>query len=151
MSECRRGRCARPYTQPRGGPRSTAQAQVSDQQAVTKGQARKVKWPAADSDWHPLARDIYLGCKSSGQADFYQQSDIAMLRSLMDDLSVAKRNPGQHSGQLLQTLCSTLSNLLVTEGDRRRVRIELNEPEQEAAPASVSVLADYREQLGVSQ
>ncbi|MEV4642762.1 hypothetical protein AB0J80_36015 [Actinoplanes sp. NPDC049548] len=110
-----------------------------------------MKWPPADPEWHALARDIYLGCKNSGQADFYQQSDIAILRSLMDDLSVAKRNPGQRSGQLLQTLYSTLSNLLVTEGDRRRVRIELNEPEEEATPASVSVLADYREQLGVAQ
>jgi hypothetical protein len=123
----------------------------ADQQAVTKGTARKVKWPAVDPEWHPLARDIYLGCKQSGQTDFYQQSDVAILRSLMDDLPVAKRNPGQRSGQLLQTLYSSLPNLLVTEGGRRRVRIELNEPAEKSTPASVSVLADYREQLGVAQ
>jgi hypothetical protein len=123
----------------------------SDQQSVTKGKARKVRWPAPDTEWHPLAREIYFGCKNSGQADFYQQSDIALLRSLMDDLTVAKRNPGQRSGQLLQTLYSTLSNLLVSEGDRRRVRIELTEPEDKSKPASVTVLAKYREDLGLAQ
>ncbi|MFI5840557.1 hypothetical protein ACIA8K_12695 [Catenuloplanes sp. NPDC051500] len=118
--------------------------------AVTRGKARNTRWPAADPDWHPLARDIYLGCKNSGQADFYQQSDIAILRSLMEDLSLYK-NSRKRSGQMLMTIMSALSSLLVTEGDRRRVRIELSEEVVEETPASVSVLNDYRAQLGIAQ
>ena len=119
-----------------------------DEQSVTKGLARKVRWPAPDPEWNQLAKDIYLGCKNSGQADYYQQSDVALLRALMDDLTVAKRNPNQRSGQLLQTIYAQLSNLLVSEGDRRRVRIELTEPDEEQSSASVTAIDAYRKALG---
>ncbi|MEU4155706.1 hypothetical protein [Actinoplanes sp. NPDC026670] len=122
----------------------------SEEQSVTKGVARKVRWPKADDEWHPLAKEIYNGCRLSGQADFYQQSDIALLRSLMDDLTVAKRNPAVRSGQLLQTLYSQLSNLLVAEGDRRRVRIELTEPSAEETSAEVIAINAYQKALGVA-
>lgn len=39
-------------------------------------------------------------------------------------------------------------NLLVTEGDRRRVRIEL-QPEPEETPAAVLAIADYKRELGL--
>jgi hypothetical protein len=52
---------------------------------------------------------------------------------------------------MAQTLYSALGNLLVTEGDRRRVRIELQEPEEETTPASVLAIADYRQELGLAE
>lgn len=121
----------------------------SDQVPVTKGVARKVRWPAPDPEWHKLARDLYLACKSSGQADFYQQSDVALLYSLCEDLSVYKSS-FKRSGQMLQTIYSTLSNLLVSEGDRRRVRIELNEPSEDSTPASVTAIDAYKKALGIA-
>jgi hypothetical protein len=121
-----------------------------DQMPLTKGTRRETEWPEPDPEWHHLAIDVYNGCRNSGQADFYQQSDIALLASLCDDLSYAK-NRVQRSGQLLQTIYTNMSNLLVSEGDRRRVRIELDEPKQETDSASLSLMSDYREGLGVTE
>lgn len=120
----------------------------ADQQPVTKGTARTVVWPEASTDWHEIAQELFNACAKSGQADFYQQSDIALLYSLCDDLSHYKKS-GKRSGQMAQTIYSALSNLLVSEGDRRRVRVELTEPETGKTPAAVLAIADYREALGL--
>ena len=123
---------------------------------VTKGELRKVRIPAADSKWHPIAKRLYNSLKVSGQADFYQQSDWALAWSICEDLSVYKqprydRITGEEyykrSGQMLQTIYTAMERLLVTEGDRRRVRIELSAPEPEAESAAVLAIADYRADL----
>ncbi|AKY03387.1 minor tail protein [Streptomyces phage Aaronocolus] len=119
-----------------------------DVQEVTKGVMRPVKIPNADRDWHPIAKRLWDSLKTSGQADFYQQSDWAFAYSLMEDLSYYKKS-GKRSGQMLQTIYSAFERLLVTEGDRRRVRIELHEPEPETTPASVLAIADYKKELGL--
>jgi hypothetical protein len=93
----------------------------------------------------------------SGQSDFYQQSDWAFAYSVCEDLSMYK-NPlltkdgeeyHKRSGQMLQTIYSAMERLLVTEGDRRRVRIELEEPQEETTSAAVIAIADYQAELGV--
>ncbi|ATE85110.1 terminase small subunit [Streptomyces phage Goby] len=119
-----------------------------DVQEVTKGEMRPVKIPNADRDWHPIARRLWDSLKTSGQADFYQNSDWAFAYSLCEDLSYYKKS-GKRSGQMLQTIYSAFERLLVAEGDRRRVRIELHEPEPETTPASVLAIADYRQELGL--
>ncbi|QYW07853.1 terminase small subunit [Streptomyces phage RedBear] len=119
-----------------------------DVQEVTKGEMRPVKIPNADRDWHPIARRLWDSLKTSGQADFYQNSDWAFAFSLCEDLSHYKKS-GKRSGQMLQTIYSSFERLLVAEGDRRRVRIELHEPEPETTPASVLAIADYRQELGL--
>ena len=118
----------------------------SDQQSVTKGVMKDVTVPRADPDWHPAARRLWDGLKTSGQADFYQNSDWALAWSLMDDLSYYKKS-GKRSGQMLQTIMTALERLLVTEANRRRVRIELHEPEEETQSAAVLAIADYQAEL----
>ena len=122
----------------------------SDQQPVTKGEMRPVKIPNADRDWHPIARRLWDSLKTSGQSDFYQNSDWAFAYSLCEDLSHYKKS-GKRSGQMLQTIYSAFERLLVAEGDRRRVRIELNEPEDEQDSAAVLAIADYKKELGLAQ
>src|SRR5690242_19837193 len=107
-----------------------------DQGDATRGQSRPVEIPVADENWHPIARMLWESLAKSGQADFYQQSDWAFAYSLMDDLTYYK-NGYKRSGQMLQTIYSAMSNLLVTEGDRRRVRIELEAPPSDSTPARV--------------
>lgn len=119
-----------------------------DQQSVTKGVLRETVIPHADKDWHPIARKLWDGVKTSGQVDFYQNSDWAMLYSLCDDLSHYKKS-GKRSGQMLQTIYSAFERLLITEGDRRRVRIELHEPEPETQEASVTAIHEARAMLNV--
>ncbi|MDH6462068.1 hypothetical protein M2302_002243 [Micromonospora sp. A200] len=121
-----------------------------DVEPITRGELRKVTIPHADPNWHPIARKLWDSLKTSGQADFYQNSDWAFAYSLCEDLSYYKSS-GKRSGQMLQSIYSAMERLLVTEGDRRRVRIELHEPEEEQVPASVIAIADYKAALGVAQ
>lgn len=115
---------------------------------VTKGAMRKVSVPQADGDWHPIARKLWDSLKTSGQADFYQNSDWAFAYSLCDDLSVYKKS-GRRSSQMAQVIYSAMSNLLVTEADRRRIRIELHEPDTGEDIASVTAIQSAKAQLGV--
>lgn len=118
----------------------------SDVQSVTKGELRGVTIPHKAQDWHPIAVKMWEGLKTSGQADFFQNSDWAFAYSLMDDLSYYKKS-GKRSGQMLQSIYSALERLLVTEADRRRVRIELSAPEPEDKPASLIAIEGYRAAL----
>jgi hypothetical protein len=121
----------------------------SDQQPVIKGVMRPVKIPNADRSWHPIAQKLWDAAKESGQSDFYQQTDWALLFSLCEDLSEYKKSR-KRSGQMLQTIYSAFERLLIAEGDRRRVRIELTEPEDESTPASVTAIDAYKQALGVA-
>ncbi|MEU6056974.1 hypothetical protein [Streptomyces sp. NPDC047097] len=122
----------------------------ADQQPTSKGEMKPVRVPSADPDWHPIACRLWDALKTSGQADFYQNSDWAFAFSLCEDLSHYKRS-GKRSGQMLQTIYSAFERLLVAEGDRRRARIELQEPEPEETPAAVLAIADYKKDLGLTE
>lgn len=132
-------------------------ANRGDRPPITKGELRPVVIPHMDPDWHPISKMLWKSLKSSGQADFYQNSDWAFAWSLCEDLSMYKKplvsKDGEEyhkrSGQMLQTIYAAMERLLVTEGDRRRVRIELSAPESEEEPASVTAIADYKQGLGL--
>lgn len=104
--------------------------------------------PAASKEWHPIAVRLYNSAKKSGQSAFYEASDWAMLYSLCDDLSYYK-SQAKRSGQMLASVMSGLSSLLLTEGDRRRVQIELEQPEDDlsAHEAHVARMEDWRARL----
>lgn len=121
----------------------------SDAQPVTRGTAREAHAPEADPSWHPIALQLWDAVTASGQTDFYQQSDYAVLFSLCDDLSHFKSS-AKRSAQMAQTIYSALGSLLVTEGDRRRARIELDLPADADDDASVTAIADYKKRLGVA-
>lgn len=111
---------------------------------------RPAVMPDHDPQWHPIAIQLYLSLAESGQADFYQSSDWAFAHSVCDDLSYIKLQGQRRSAQMLQTVYSALERLLVSEGDRRRVRLELQQPEPDEKPASVVAIAQYRADLGLS-
>lgn len=119
-----------------------------DAKPVTAGELRAVTIPRADPEWHPIARKIWDGMKTSGQADFYQNSDWAFAYSLMDDLSKQKRS-GKPSAVMFQTIYSQLASLGLTEGERRRMRIELSAPDDGAGNAELYAIEDYKNSLGV--
>lgn len=128
-----------------------------DTPTVTKGTLKPVKIPNADRSWHPIARRFWDSLKTSGQADFYQDSDWAFAYSLCDDLSFYKKPLVNRDGEeyvkrspeMLKAIYTGMERLLVTEGDRRRVRIELHDPEPEQDDAAVLAIADYRADLGL--
>lgn len=105
--------------------------------------------PDPDPMWHTIASDWYLSLRESGQAAFYEPSDWAMARYAAELMSRALQSDRAPNGQLVAALNSVMANLLTTEGDRRRARIELErKPAVTVVPASVTAIADYRSQIG---
>src|ERR1044072_2919527 len=118
--------------------------------APTKGISRPCKPPNAPREWHPIARRVWDAAKDSGQCDFYEASDWPPLPPLCDALDHFKR-ASQRSAQMAQTIYSALGNLLLTEGDRRRAGIELNEGPTELAAVSELAIGCYRADVGIAR
>lgn len=123
-----------------------------------------VRQPAANRKWHSVARRWYEALARSGQATYYEPSDWAtaylIAESMSRDLNeqfVGFTEDGEVirevlplKGASLTAYLRAMSNLLVTEGDRRRLHLELDRPgagEGEEDGADVSELADYRRRL----
>lgn len=107
----------------------------------------------ADGEWgEPLepaehsetALRFWEALRHSGQAQFYQASDWAAAELVVIAIDAFAKKP---SAVMLASINSAMSSLLVTEGDRRRMRLEL---ERQKAPgdeiADVSELS-YRRRL----
>lgn len=130
-----------------------------DPQPVKRGELKAVTIPNAPRDWHPIARRIWDSLKTSGQSEFFQDSDWAYAYSLCEELSLYKKPKVNSSGEeyhkrspeMFKALLSGMEKLLMTEGDRRKVRVELHEPEPEQDEASVLAIADYRAELGLDE
>lgn len=88
--------------------------------------------PLGIEDPHPLTYDMYEAMKDSGQARYYEPSDWAYARFALhfaDDLLKS----GKPSSMMLQQVNSMLSDLLLAEGQRRRVRMEVERGNTEGA------------------
>lgn len=94
---------------------------------------------------HPFAVSWYRSLAQSGQAKFYEPSDWQLARYLALEMARALRKP--MSPMAVQAITGSMGDLLVSEGSRRRVRIELEKP-REGGDASVSVLDHYRDMNG---
>ena len=108
----------------------------------------KVTAPTPDPDWHPIATQLYLSLEKSGQAKYYEPSDWAIAYSLMDDLSHFKSSPAR-SGQMHSSIMTALTSLLVTEGDRRRLSLELTRKDAPDLKSndSVTVMDEWKNRL----
>ncbi|MEV4739803.1 hypothetical protein [Streptomyces sp. NPDC049555] len=108
-----------------------------------------VEWPEPDPGWHAIARDWYLSLAASGQSQFYEPSDVATARYVAEAMSRNLAAGQRFSAQLFAAVSSAMTELLTTEGARRRVRIELERaPAEQDTPAGVTAIADYRAALG---
>jgi len=126
--------------------------------------------PKANAKWHPVAKHIYESLQPSGQAKFYEPSDWSTAYLLAESLSrdlnpqfvgLSEKNSVMKDGtrttetkpvmQRLPLKGASLAAYLkgfaalgVTEGDRRRMGIEIDRRKVEK-PAVVRKLADYRD------
>lgn len=139
----------------RHGHRSKAD-KASTEQAPT---GPEVQAPEADESWHPVARRWYESLSTSGQSRFYEPSDWATACVIAESISrELKPQPmvvgsGQDAtvefveqspkGASLAAWLKGMTVLLVTEGDRRRLRLELTRTSPEGG-ADVSELDDAR-------
>lgn len=111
---------------------------------------REVQIPVADENWEPLTKSYWESFQSSGQAIFYEPSDwmtAYMLMEILDrwlkpqDVRVGEIRPAQQEGgeveyvfeakvlaipgATLNAILKGMTSLMATEGDRRRLKIEL--------------------------
>lgn len=98
---------------------------------------------------HPLVVDMYQSLKDSAQKQFYEPSDWQYARLTLHFVNKLVRS-SRPSAQMLASVNTMLTSLLMTEGDRRRVRLEI-ERNQTGSPegAEVVSIADmFRKRLG---
>jgi hypothetical protein len=124
-------------------------AQSAGGHGATKTKApaakRRPTWPASNPDWHPTAKAWYESLKKSGQASFYEASDIAyafFVTEELDDWKMKRRTSAQFFASLLTAMASCLS----TEADRRRSGIELTQ-EEDNEDAGAAALKRYEDML----
>ena len=110
---------------------------------------QSVQCPPADESWHQIARDWYDSLAESGQAVFYEPSDWATARYVAEAMSRGLSS-SRFSAQLFAAVSSAMTELLTTEGARRRARLEIERgrPGEKEKPAGVTALDDYRSALG---
>lgn len=132
---------------PKRSDRRLGHVTKAEQEAVTRAPAAAAPTaPAPDEDWHPVAQEWFRSLAGSGQSQFYEASDWATARYVAEGMS-RNLDGGRFSAQLFAAVNSAMSNLLVTEGDRRRVRLELQRGESGPERANVPSLEDYRARL----
>jgi hypothetical protein len=88
--------------------------------------------------------DFYYSLGESAQAQFYEPSDWQYARWMMRELDHGLKHG--MSAVKFQAITSALSNLLITEGDRRRVRLEV-ERKKDDTEKGADITALYRERL----
>ncbi len=108
-----------------------------------------VESPDPDPMWHEMARDWYVSLGQSGQAAFYQPSDWQVARVWAEVLS-RQLLSDRISAVMVQAWASSASELLTTEGARRRARLELEraEPVDADEDASVTAMGAWHAALG---
>lgn len=96
---------------------------------------------------HPLVVDLYEALKTSGQAKFYEPSDWQYARLAMHFVNKLVRN-SKPSAMMLSSVNTMLTPLLMTEGERRRVRMEVERNQTEGELIDVAEM--FRAQLAAS-
>jgi len=93
-------------------------------------------------DPHPFIVDFYESLKDSAQSRYYEPSDWQYARWLMYAMNdyISGRKP---SAVMFQSINTALSDLLITEGERRRVRLEIERGQSGQEDAQVTSIEDY--------
>lgn len=105
--------------------------------SIQQGQALKAKQPPASKDWEPPARLIWKALRTSTFTATYEATDWAIAYSTMHVLSAYYANE-RRNGELLTTIAANFDELLLTEGARRRLRIETEPRETPVKPPTAS-------------
>ena len=101
--------------------------------------------PAVREGLHPLAAHWYESLGQSAQSRFYEASDWAAALIVAEAIDAYARKP---TGSLLGSILSGFQVLLVTEGDRRRMRMELERSgDANGSPQVGGKVIDYRSRL----
>lgn len=119
-----------------------------------------VRVPRGDRKWHPIAKRWYDSLAKSGQSRFYEPSDWATAYLIAESMSQElKPRPIVHmNGDIdyvaqppraaqMTAWLRAMGNLMVTEGDRRRLALELQRAPAQEGGSDVAFLDDVRQRL----
>ena len=99
---------------------------------------------------HPIVVEMYDAMRNSASVKFFEPTDWVYARltlhTLNAELIYAKHNGKPVGAMKLTAITSMLSALLLTEGDRRRARIEIERAPQDAAGGRVLDVTDMLRQ-----
>ncbi len=136
------------------GSTSAIPAEIVNVDALLVGE---VEIPTPDESWHPIARQIYEAQMRSGQVLWMEPSDWSMLYLLCESISrdlnpqvVGITEEGEVvkdtiplKGASLSSYLKAFEALLMAEGGRRRLRIELERQRRiDAAAEDVGKVVD---------
>ena len=113
-------------------------------------QAGEVEVPEADDSWHSTAAHWYASLPNSGQSRFYEPSDWANAHFCAGLMSQALLDE-KVNAQLIAQIRGLMTDLLVTEGARRRVSLEIvrkpADQQAERAGGNVTRMEDRRKRV----
>lgn len=114
--------------------------------AARHGELRPVNIPNADrKNWHPRAISWYESLKTSGQSDYFQDSDWATAKIVCDYLTQWYERPRAMD---MANIMGLMAQLGTTEGSRRQIlRVELDQPVVEEKSAQLVAIESYRDVL----
>lgn len=94
-------------------------------ETTPKNTDHKVDWGKPDPEWHPLMVEAYEALQVSPQSEYATQADVAQARITLTVWSLQLSRSGGPTAQALGALFSSLDSLMMSEGARRRLRIEV--------------------------
>ncbi len=109
----------------------------------------RVEAPPLGFVTHELAMDWYESLAESAQAAYFEPSDWHAARITAMELG-RMLNAGKPSGQLFAALWTATGDLLSTEGQRRRLRFEIDRAPAEEDDSDDAAIIDLAERLGAT-
>lgn len=107
--------------------------------------------PPCPDDLHDVAKKWYESLKTSGQSQFYEDSDWALAVFIAHQMSLLMNMPYKHgASSMFKSVLEGSDRLLGTEGMRRRVRIEVERPDPHEGAEKPKEIDDYRSRLDES-
>lgn len=102
-------------------------------------------------DTHPMVVDFFDSLVMSAQAQFYEPSDWEYARLVCFIMNGIVTSP-KPSSEMFKALQTAMSNLLVTEGDRRRLRIEIaRQPVKQDIDESEALIFSFKERMAKAE
>ena len=99
---------------------------------------------------HPMIEELYQSIRDSAAVKWYEPTDWQVARFTMLTLNqelVSAEDANRSIGAMkLAAINTMLSSLLLTEGDRRRVRLEIERPAGSSSAGKVVSLQDVLKQ-----
>lgn len=114
---------------------------------LKKGVAQSYTWSHSGPDWDEATKDFYFSFRKSGMSAYFQQTDVQWLWLACDELA-RYRAMGKQSAMLLSSIIQMVAGLGATEGERRKLKIELDIPvDEESTQSRDSKVANIQDRI----